>query len=510
MKKHHIKISWPFPDNEDAQLIWISTPFRYNNKMMIHAYFSLKGETKKIRLDWGSLPFLAIQHYYQNGVLSASKPTEDLKDIEITINPSTVHYYEREWAIQGSPDIDISQSYNFTFQNQKIVLPLIEVIRSVLAPNVFLLYRLFESNSFPQYFTESADADMFHLDFSSQYELTYTRPEYLYQLLWLLTNQDVRQVYENIAFAWIQTNSIKFDWDFKQPITITARVKENRGYLTILQILKVKNKQIPYQRVSISHPELQLREKSNQPKKYTFHRLSSSNKDDALLLDQQVDGSHQGMELVQMNQQKHEYITIPTIKKLKRHTTKERNQIDENTKKYYGNTDNIRSTADVGGSRLTRGLEHQMLQDIQVQGDLKDFINLLKVLESNQEVLSIRVAVKELPQGVGKRKFAKLNDGITDRKCIIANVKMKGGQLYQIIEVDRENKSLSTIILSSYKKQNWEEIHYQLLRNLVLDSGSWTSQSLNRLNNKGISVMKSKHSKKGIRHRAMLMLEKLT
>lgn len=70
MKKHHIKISWPFPDNEDAQLIWISTPFRYNNKMMIHAYFSLKGETKKIRLDWGSLPFLAIQHYYQNGVLS--------------------------------------------------------------------------------------------------------------------------------------------------------------------------------------------------------------------------------------------------------------------------------------------------------------------------------------------------------------------------------------------------------------------------------------------------------
>lgn len=106
-----------------------------------------------------------------------------------------------------------------------------------------------------------------------------------------------------------------------------------------------------------------------------------------------------------------------------------------------------------------------------------------KVLESNQEVLSTRVAVKELPQGVDKRKFAKLNDGITDRKCII--VKMKGGQLYQVIEVDRKHKSLSTIILSSYKKQNWEEIHYQLLLNLVYDSGSWKSQSLNAMRKKG-------------------------
>jgi len=213
---------------------------------------------------------------------------------------------------------------------------------------------------------------------------------------------------------------------------------------------------------------------------------------------------------LKVDQQKYEYIMVLSIKKLKKRTTKERNQIDENAKKYFGNMDNIGSNADVGGSKLTRGLEHQMLQDIQVQGDLNDFINLLKVLESNQEVLSILVALKEVPRGVGKRKFAKLNDGITDRKCIIASVKMKCGQLYQVIEVECEHKSLSKIILSSYKKQNREEIHCQLLLNLVLDSGSWTSQSLNRLNNKGISVMKSKHSKKGIRHRVMLMLEKLT
>lgn len=32
---------------------------------------------------------------------------------------------------------------------------------------------------------------------------------------------------------------------------------------------------------------------------------------------------------------------------------------DENTKKYYGDNDSIRSTAGTGGQQLARGLEHR-------------------------------------------------------------------------------------------------------------------------------------------------------
>ena len=47
----------------------------------------------------------------------------------------------------------------------KIYLTLIEVVRSILAPNRFLLYRLFETNSFPQYFIEQYEPNKLSLDF---------------------------------------------------------------------------------------------------------------------------------------------------------------------------------------------------------------------------------------------------------------------------------------------------------------------------------------------------------
>lgn len=59
---------------------------------------------------------------------------------------------------------------------------------------------------------------------------------------------------------------------------------------------------------------------------------------------------------------------------------------EENIKRYYGDDHSIRSTADRGGQQLTKGLEHQMLHEIKAQGELQDFINVLKVLEQYPEV----------------------------------------------------------------------------------------------------------------------------
>ncbi|MGE8207458.1 hypothetical protein ACQKP0_23515 [Heyndrickxia sp. NPDC080065] len=64
--------------------------------------------------------------------------------------------------------------------------------------------------------------------------------------------------------------------------------------------------------------------------------------------------------MIQMNQLKHEYTKVPKINRVKDNSTKQRTKEDENTKKYYINNDSIRSTADVGGEQLARGLEHHM------------------------------------------------------------------------------------------------------------------------------------------------------
>ncbi|GAB2541405.1 Tn7-like element transposition protein TnsE [Gracilibacillus alcaliphilus] len=508
MSTRQVKIKWPFRKGEKARLIWIGDPFRFDNKMMLHAYFMSRGITEKVLLDWGTLPCLAIQHFYSDGLITTSQPPQGAREVDITIYPGRVQYYEKPWNIQGSGDPAISRSFIFSFDGKNVILPVIEVLRSILAPNGFLLYRLFESNSFPQFFTETYEANKIHLSFSSLYELKYTKTAFVYQLVWLLTNRDLRQVYENISFTWLQEQTLKFKWNFRQPITITARVKENRSTWTVLKIVNVKNKHISYDNISISHPEIQDKRKSKEAKKYTYRTLNKTDKQEGFTLDEEVDGSTDDFDLVQMNRLRHEYTSVPNVKRIKRGFSKQRMEEDENTKRYYGVNDSIRSTADVGGQQLERGLEHQMLHEIQAQGELQDFINVLKILEQDSEVKAIRAFMDVLPEGLGERKFTKLSDGVTKRRYVIAEVFMVNGGRFNIIEVEREHRSLSTLILSSYSNQDWSSTYNQILIKLVNASGTWTRKSLAYFESVGINITKAKHSSNGIRNWARILLGK--
>jgi hypothetical protein len=217
----------------------------------------------------------------------------------------------------------------------------------------------------------------------------------------------------------------------------------------------------------------------------------------------------EGFDLVQMNQLKHEYTSVPRIKRIKSSSSKQRTREDENTKKYYGDNDSIRSTADTGGQKLVRGLEHQMLHEIQAQGELQDFINVLKVMEQHPQVQTIRAFIDVLPEYIGERKFTQLSDGVTKRRYVIAEIFLMNGKQFNIVEIERENRSLSMLILSSSTIHNWNFIHNFLISNLVNDNGTWTSKTLKIIENQDVNVTKAKHSSKGVRHRSEILLNKL-
>jgi hypothetical protein len=130
-------------------------------------------------------------------------------------------------------------------------------------------------------------------------------------------------------------------------------------------------------------------------------------------------------------------------------------------------------------------------------------------MEQYPEVKTIRAFMDVLPDGLGERRFTKLSDNITKRKYVIAEIYMVNGQRFNIIEIERENRSLSMIILSSSSINNWKPIYDRLLVNLVNDSGTWTSKSLKSIENQGVTVKKAKHSSKGVQHRAEIMFCKL-
>src|SRR5699024_12838382 len=128
MSSQQVKIKWPFKKGEKARLIWIGDPFRNNNKMMLHAYFRARGVTEKILMDWGTLPCLAIQDYYSSGVITTSQPPQGVQEVDSTIYPNRVEYYEKHWNVNGSNDTVTSLSFTVPFDVSNFIILVTEVV----------------------------------------------------------------------------------------------------------------------------------------------------------------------------------------------------------------------------------------------------------------------------------------------------------------------------------------------------------------------------------------------
>ncbi|MCI0766544.1 hypothetical protein [Bacillus sp. TL12] len=92
---------------------------------------------------------------------------------------------------------------------------------------------------------------------------------------------------------------------------------------TILRIKSVKNKKIPYKEISFTHPEIVQNKRSSEAKKYTVH----SNQNDGtgefgMELDEEADGTTDDFNLIEMDNQIHEYEKPPKVTEIRRNSNK--------------------------------------------------------------------------------------------------------------------------------------------------------------------------------------------
>src|SRR5699024_4110765 len=120
MSSQQVKIKWPFKKGEKARLIWIGDPFRNNNKMMLHAYFRARGVTEKILMDWYTMSYLTTQHHYSDCVITTNQHPQVIQEVDITIYPGLVQYYEKLWNVYGSNDTATSRSFIFSFEGKNV------------------------------------------------------------------------------------------------------------------------------------------------------------------------------------------------------------------------------------------------------------------------------------------------------------------------------------------------------------------------------------------------------
>lgn len=207
-----------------------------------------------------------------------------------------------------------------------------------------------------------------------------------------------------------------------------------------------------------------------------------------------------------MDNQIHEYMKLPKLTKIRRNSNKKRDFEDENTKRYFVDDQGKRATSDVGGIRIAKGLETKSLYDIQVQGELGEFIRVLKVLENYPEVQWVNVIQGSLKEFSSTKRFVYLSDDVTERKYVIAEIKLFPNIEVSVIEVEREDRALSTLICFIKNNANKKYYYQIVLMGLIDNHGSWNKELFQQ---KYISFLTLRHGKKDVEHRARLIVDKI-
>lgn len=508
MSSGAVKIkNWPFDKGEKVKLIWIGEPFKHNNKWMVYAYFKGNNLTKKIALDWATIHLLSVDKYYTDGNLNHGETIANTEVIDINLSGVKAEYREKDWEIWigRAKEKTKSKTFNFVAKGILYTIPIIEVIRAVIAPDKFLLNRVVEMDTLENYFTYDLTANKLDIHFTSEYESKLLSNEKINHLSWIITNDNIFKMFNAIGQNLWEKRELKFEFLFDR-FNIKARVEKKEKYVRILQILSLKRKRINIEEVNIFHPSLEESELSNETKKIRQF-VSKGNEDREL--DTNADGATKESEMLDTFMISHEYERIPTIHKKRNGRRIKRQKEDENTKTHIREDDNLRSTADTGGEDLIKGLEFTNLSKVEEKGELQEFIEVLRLLEKRELIRSVDIIIDSLPGGNKGKKFSKLSDGIRMRRYAIGKVNMIYDRQIYMVDIERENRALSMLLLKWNVYFEFKKNFSKLLHSLVNDNGKWCNNDIQKLSNKGIIVQRIKHCKKTKYEKEKFLYEKL-
>lgn len=498
--------NWPFEKGKKVKLIWIGEPFKQGNKWMLDTYFSDGENTKRVIQDWANLYFLSIDKYYTDGDLRSGEIIDNdgvMTTIDINLSGITPKYNETDWYISKSKYRSKSKTFSFWKQNVLYTIPIIEIVRAVLAPNTFMLNTILYNDAWEDYFTYKLEDIKLQIDFTNDYKKSYLKSTYYNHLAWMISNDEVLKMCNDIGYNMLSKGKLLFDFNVPN-FSINARVKKNKHGFTIMEILKVNLKEIKVDELKVYHPSFEERVKSNEAKLRTYTHLS--NKDEDRVIDNSVDGAKDFDESINNELIVQEYIKALIVKKEKERGRKLRTIEDSDTKKYIVDEDNLRTLSSEGGMKRANGIEVSAIDETIIPLEFNSFINVLEIIKNNQNIELLEYYIVNLPLG---SKFSYLNYSVQRRKGIIAKIMNYNKKEYILLEVERENRKLSTLLLDNNSDIKWRKICEEILIGLVKESGSWKNEILDYLKGKGVHNKRLKHVSKTNNKVAEYILKKL-
>lgn len=486
---------WPFGQDEKTKLIWIGEPSKENKKWVVKVYFRsiTRQETKGIVVDWPTIHFFSMGKVYSNGIINQAEVEEGTFIIDVNLDNTYAQYNERPWDIQGTKETGISRTFNFKKDNKLYIIPSIEIIRGVLGIDSFTLRLMLSMDVMSEYFVYEVEDNVLKIYFSNEYNKNLLSNEKLYHLAWIITNNQVKSMFCQVSSNYRvgENESCKFEFKLNE-FSIRARVKIKGTKVFIREILVLKEKRILIGQLLIEHPMLggMCVTKGIKKREYITYSYTKS---EELKVEKDVDGSTKGIEMISSNSIIHSYTVKPAIRKKGIEDEPKRVLSDSTTKQYFHDDKGRRAFGEEGGENIVRGLEFKSLKEIQMDGQCEVFIQVMRLLKEEPKIKNIEVLTNKLNE-IKMGRFAFLENGITPRKYILCKIIMEDEKERVVIEIEREKKSLSTLILKSNKKKNWEKVIIRLLYGLIKNTGTWQKYDIEQLSyDEEIEIKRKKH-----------------
>lgn len=496
--------NWPFEKGERVKLIKISKPYSDKGLWYIDAvYLSAESKrAKRVKRYFGDLHLLICGADYIDGKRQ-DMPGWTTVDIPISkqlINISNLEPYLNEDKINQKE----FNYHTFGFSNKGIyyIIPLHELLRAVLAPDIFWLIQMTLLDSIDTRVAYELDHQQLTMNFFSEVPARYANmDEKIKQAAWVFSNLNIYTMIDQTYHSIMSGNGIKFDFLFHDlHFTAKAEVRDNKAY--VKEITAVKGKKINCDNIIVNHAGFVAYEDDSTEKEKKWTPVERGNGDKSLVSDKTAKSNK--LDIDQCESAGSEYISFVKIKRIK---TKRSGGTKVSSATIPRDVDgnNKRTTADTGGLDAVPQLEFENKIDEKLPGDFAEIIAILSLMEDRDEVVSIGYHIGELNDHYQFRSVCTLNDGITPRKYLAAQIKLADDKEAMLIEVEKRN--LTTRIFISTISQDWNLICHKIMKRFIESSGSWSD--IEDFEFKELDVCKFKHTNSDVGQREKRMFRSL-
>jgi hypothetical protein len=527
--------SWPFPENQEAELIWFGSPFTdYKGNWRVRVAFRAGSSVVKVgSYPWGTLPYLRIGQIYTNGVYDQIRPmsgsvfhfTIDSLDQGTITNGFKLP--KRLIDFGKNPELGLQNIIQYRTNGPTYCIPVIEFVRAMFINSRYLAYYLLQPHGLDLLVDKShVQEKTLHFDLSNRVPARLATDNNARHLSWIHTDPQIRSlwdsVYQNLFSQAIKNSpsnpsvllrkGIPLEPTLPEvgPIELHVRGVQFIDYVLVKEILTIGGFRHPSDEILFWHPSKKKREWSAGDK--SLRIISSANKKDYVLNDQSDNAKEDiNQDVIETPPTLMKFINYPVLE-TRRHNVKQSNTGNEvivssgRGGKLTGDKEVSTQDSMVGGD--TPPIDFQTLETIPAHEaiGLEQFFQMIEILKKSFPV-NVRMSVLRVPPG---KRFSICANG-SRRTCAIVQVAYHGSTYY-VVEVARpDDWSISTLILYPSDQISFRAVEYsikQLLNGLVEKGGHWDQNVLNRCND--ISIEKLKHYRSdSIKDWATRLVEKI-